>query len=380
MVLVTGATGFIGGAVALQLLEQPPGPLVFLVRAASASEARQRLRASVARFVAPAVPSSGAAAPAPPALPTAVEAALADARVFAADLTDAGSLTDPSLDAVTHALHLAANTSFRSVRGVRRCNIDGTLTLVERLLRAPRLARFLYVSTAYLCGANPPAVVHESAFPQAHSAHLVEYTRSKAETEFLLHDRFPALPLVIARPSVVVGHTRLGTLPSASIFWYYRTLDLLRRSCAPMHTRKDIVPVDYVADTLLTLLFKPALRHRCYHISAGESSCVTWQEMAEGFAGVHGPRPGDPYQVVDFSTLRKERHRMRARLGAGDEERLLQALEMYVRFSTCGAELFANERLLAEGVPPAPRFTSYLPLCATLSAGSSVYTQMDADG
>jgi hypothetical protein len=30
-------------------------------------------------------------------------------------------------------------------------------------------------------------------------------------------------PLIVARPSIVVGHTRLGCRPSASIFWYYRS-------------------------------------------------------------------------------------------------------------------------------------------------------------
>jgi hypothetical protein len=40
------------------------------------------------------------------------------------------------------------------------------------------------------------------------------------------------------------------------------------------------------------------------------------------------------------------------------------------------AEIFDNSRLLEEGMPPPPKFTNYLPLCATRPADRSVYEQM----
>src|SRR5439155_18127967 len=134
----------------------------------------------------------------------------------------------------------------RSVRRVRATNILGTLALAHRMRRVPGLVRFLHVGTAFICGANPPCTVYEDDYPRPEVRHLVEYTSSKAEAELLLEQTAPELPLVVARPSVVVGHSRLGCLPSASIFWYYRAVDLLRRVPVPLDTRKDIVPVDYV--------------------------------------------------------------------------------------------------------------------------------------
>jgi nucleoside-diphosphate-sugar epimerase len=242
--------------------------------------------------------------------------------------------------------------------------------------RAPRLERFVYVGTSYVCGESSHRVVHEDMYPKPRARHFTEYTSSKAECEMLLEATAPELPLVVARPSVVVGHTRLGCRPSASIFWFYRTCDLLRRLTCPLDSRDDVVPVDYAADALLFLLFKPELRFRRYHVSAGEGSCVTWREIAAVFARCYGERPENPYRVADIDTIERERGRLRELLGPGDEGHLLTALRIYYRFMELDAEIFDNTRLLEEGMPPPPRFTDYLPLCATTPAGKSVYEQM----
>jgi nucleoside-diphosphate-sugar epimerase len=360
-VLLTGATGFLGGAVAVELLlRHPCCRLLLLVRADTAELAEARIRSSLARFT-----STTLLAP-----------ALGRCATIRGDLTDPATFADPRLDQVTHVLHLAANTSFRSVRTVRHTNILGTLVLLHRMRRVGQLERFVYVGTAYICGTNPPPLVQEDDYPRHDVHHLVEYTASKAECEMLLEQTAPELPLVIARPSVVVGHTRLGCLPSASIFWYYRALELLRRLPAPPDTRKDIVPVDYTAEALALLLLKPALRYRRYHISAGESAGVSWLEIMAELARCRGERHKEPLRVVDFATLAHERDRLRQRLGPGDEERLLWALELYFRFGSSGVELFDNHRLLDEGMPVPPRFTRYLPACATLPPDRSVYEQM----
>ena len=77
--------------------------------------------------------------------------------------------------------------------------------------------------------------------------------------------------------------------------------------------------------------------------------------------------------------LRQERRRLRELLGAGDEERLLCALEPFFGFSACGVEVFDNGRMLTAGVPPPPRFTDYLPSCIERSLHRSVYEQMRDD-
>jgi hypothetical protein len=138
--------------------------------------------------------------------------------------------------------------------------------------------------------------------------------------------------------------------------------------------------VDYVADALVHLLLRPSLRHRRYHVSAGEAAAVSWQEMADVFARYHGLRTEHPYRVVDAASLWAERGRMAGLVGPGDEEALLRALEPFFRLSASGVEVFDNQRLLVEDLPPPPRFTDYLPVCIERPANRSVYEQMRDDG
>src|SRR5262245_33879723 len=286
-VLLTGATGFVGGATAVELLLRHPScRVVFLVRG---DAPEHRVRQSLARF----------------ADLDEIEPALARWSVLHGDLTDPEAPNDPRLGRLTHVLHLAANTSFRSKRAVRHTNVLGALALAHRMRRVAGLSRFVYVGTAYVCGAGAPPVVREDDYPRPDARHLVEYTASKAEAEMLLERTAPELPLVIARPSVVVGHTRLGCLPSASIFWYYRALHLLHRLPTPPTTRKDVIPVNYAARALVWLLLAPALRHKRYHVSAGAAASVSWEEMDAELARCYGP-PGEPYRVVDFPSLARE--------------------------------------------------------------------------
>jgi nucleoside-diphosphate-sugar epimerase len=380
-VLLTGATGFIGGATLAQLLQSYPDCRVLLiVRGATPAAAATRVRQSLSRFVDRAR----------------LEPLLRSCDVICGDLTDAKTLVNPRLNEathvlhlashkklasawledVTHVLHLASNTSFRSVRGVRHTNILGSLALAHRMRRVTGLKRFLYVGTAYICGEESERIVREDDFPRYGVKHIVEYTASKAECEMLLDQTAPELPLVVARPSVVIGHTKLGCLPSASIFWFYRTADLLRRLTCPLDTFDDVVPVDYVANALLHLLFKPELRHHRYHISAGEGSSVTWEEISAAFSQCHGERPDNPYKIVPFKTIEQERERLQPLLGPGDEQHMLMALRIYYRFMEISAEIFDNRRLLDEGMPLPPKFTCYLAKCATQPSDRSVYQQM----
>ena len=380
-ILLTGATGFIGGATLAQLLAlRPDCRVLLLARDRGPDSAADRVRQSLARFVGP----------------ERAAVALRSCEVIAGDLTNPASLgtnqfdeathvihvasekklAAERLDDVTHVLHLASNTNLRSVRGVRHTNILGALSLAHRMRRAPRLQRFLYVGTAYICGDGSERVIREEMYPRLRARHFTEYTASKAECVMLLESTAPELPLVVARPSVVVGHSRLGCLPSASIFWFYHACDRLRRLTCRLESRDDAVPVNWVADALLFLLFKPSLRHRRYHVSAGEASSVAWADIASVFARSYGERPDDPYQVVEIPTILRDDQRLAQMLGPGDVDHLRAALAIYYRFMEINAEIFDNTRLLEEGMPPPPKLTTYLHLCATQPSDRSVYQQM----
>jgi nucleoside-diphosphate-sugar epimerase len=363
-ILITGATGFVGGAVLARLAELAGSYEILIVARPNSTDAPDtRVINSVARFIG-----------------HKRAAKLIDrCQVIPGDLEAPSFLSDPRLDTVTHVLHLAANTSFRSVRGVHRTNTDGALAFAHRMKQVERLRRFLYVGTAYICGPNPPKTVHEDDYPDLGVRHLVEYTRSKAECEALLELMTAELPLIVARPSVVIGHTSLGCRPSASIFWFYRAVHLLDRINCSVDLLNDVVPVDYAADALLLLLLKPSLQHRRYHVSAGQTASVSWREIGAAFATARRESRPESYCEVEFDTIRRERHRLRQILGPGDEAHLLDALDLYYQFCATSIETFDNTRILGEGMQPPPRFTAYLELCEKTSESRSVYDQMRDD-
>ena len=280
----------------------------------------------------------------------------------------------PELRDVTHVLHLAASTSFGNHDGIRRTNVDGALS-VARAMHGRRLERYIHTGTATICGGSPPHVVHEDDYPSKDATHLVAYTRSKAEAERQLTERFADLPLVVARPSIVVGDTRFGCKPSGSIFWVLRAIEALRFIAWAPSNHVDVIPVDWAASALRHLLFAPSLEHGRYHVSAGSGSAVTWEQISAEYARICGGAGQDRYEVGDFHQLTAQR--VKKAIGPGHARHLMQALELYSRF--CSLDLvFDNSRLLAAGVPAPPRFIDYMPVCLETST-CNIYDQMRVD-
>lgn len=349
-ILLTGATGLIGGAVLYHALESRDDlTWVCLVRCANVEQGRQRVAGRLARF-------------------TDAFTAQRLARkveIVPGDFTRADADMDPRLDDCTHVLHLAADTSWWGDERVYRTNHDGTLALARRAEAMPGLQRFLHVGTAMICGADAPSLVEETAYPSADAQHIVAYTVSKAATETSLAEQFPHLPVVIARPSIVVGHSTLGAAPSSSILWVLRAADALRMlPCAP-ESCVDIVPADWVAEMLVGLLMKPELAHDLYHLSAGERGRTRWADVIAAFETAN---PSDGVRAFRQFDLTRDRSALRKRfsevfgLDGSLKQAMLRATRAYYAF--CALDLtFDNERLLGEGFAPAPSLPSYLPVC-----------------
>ena len=355
-VFLTGVTGFLGGAFLSQVLESTfDGEVVCLVRADDDESADERVRRSIGRF--------GSTDPLPK-----------NVKILRGDLLSDAWHDSSKLDGVTHVMHLAASTSFGNSRGIRKTNVEGALSLATAM-RGRNLDRFIYTGTAAICGASTTPIVHEDDYPSERAKHLVAYTRSKAEAERLLSEQFADLPLVVARPSIVVGHTELGCKPSGSIFWVLRAVEALKFITWDLENRIDVVPVDWAAEALSHLLFAPRLKHTRYHVSAGTGASVRWKELAEEYARLRGGSSRDRYEVGGMRQLTATRVMQAA--GEGHPRHLLHALELYYRF--CSLDLvYDNCRLLKEGMPAPPRFTDYMRICEE-SSTSSIYDQMRSD-
>ena len=169
MILLTGGTGFLGGSFYLDAVRNgTAADCLLLIRGADEAACRARLAANLARCVDRAT----------------AEAYAGLCQILPGDLQSLATSADPRLDAVTHIVHVAADTSFDSRHSVWQINVDGTLALAARARRMKHLQRFLHIGTAFCCGETPwLEMVHEAPAPGHDTPHIVEYTRSKAAAE-----------------------------------------------------------------------------------------------------------------------------------------------------------------------------------------------------
>ena len=364
-ILLTGGTGFVGGAVAAELAARGLlAQTVFMVRAATADEGCLRVRETLVRFGT----STGLAAQVTPT------------QIVCADLTDVTRLTPQAFpEGITHVIHCAALATFSNNPKIWSSNVDGTLAIARSVTARSHLTRWLQVGTAMSCGPGLTSPVFESwEAGTRDDAHLVPYTRSKVAVELALRE-MAEIPLVVARPSIVVGHSRMGCAPSPSIFWVFRMAFALERfTCAP-DERIDIIPADWCAQALVELALKPALAHDLYHVSAGQHSSNRFLELDTAYAAAAGTPPIAPrYEQVPVDQLRSLVPLFEQRLGKVNRLLILRALTLYGAFAELNY-VFDSARLLAEGVPACPPLASYIAECVRTSEGIPMTEQMAHD-
>ena len=361
--LLTGATGFLGGAIAAALLDGARWrDLLVLIRAKDAAEGKARLAECMQRF----------------ALEPRLVERIADDQILCGDLCGAALFAyDPRLAEITEVVNCAAFASFSNHPQILRTNVDGTVQFARVIAARARLRRFIQVGTAMSCGADAPKLVMEGYEPPADALQLVPYTASKLEGERRLRE-IDGLPLVIVRPSIIVGHTRLGCRASASIFWVFRMARALRCFPCPADSRIDVVPVDYCAAAILRLLETPRLAHDSYHITAGGAASCSYREIDAAIAMALGEAPTHDYRQLDYDVTRQEQGRFDELFGPCIKPVMLRAIQLYGAFGSLDM-LFDNARLLAEGVAAPPRFASYAGLCAVSAHGAPIASQMHYD-
>ncbi|HII2830325.1 TPA: SDR family oxidoreductase [Escherichia coli] len=364
ILFITGATGFLGGAVLESILNRSTEMnVLLLVRAADPRSGLERILENMRKFN----------------ISEDVLRRLTVSHILTGDLSEPdGYLSDPRLELVTHVINCAAVASFGNNPLIWKVNVEGTLSLARRMAEVSGLQCFLHISTAMACTPEKHSLVVEHELSET-GEHLVEYTRSKAATERLLRQLCPRLPLLIARPSIVVGHSNHGCQPSTSIFWVFRMGLMLQKFMCSMADYIDVVPVDYCADALLRLLKSPFSSGEVVHISAGKEGSVTFADIDRAMAQALGTEPvGGKYTQVSYGTLVMMRHQFRRIFGPCNERLMLRAIRLYGAFSMLDVR-FSNEKLLGTGMPNPPRFTEYIDRCVQTTIGLSIPQQMAVD-
>lgn len=278
-ILLTGGTGFLGMETLARLIDREERVLV-LVRADDDAGANERLGGVLARLYDEA-----------PAAAARVRAVRGD--LLAPGLGLSARDREQIVASVDRIVHCAASISFElPLEQAREINVGGVeavIALAREIAARSGLRRLLHVSTAYVSGRHAGRFGEEDL--EVGQEFRNTYERSKHEAEALLRAAAD-LPVVVARPSIVVGHRASGWTPVFNvIYWPIRAFErgLLDEVPARPDSIVDYVPVDYVADGIVALLEQDDA-HGTYSLVAGERA-LSAAELVELHAGLSGRAP-----------------------------------------------------------------------------------------
>jgi nucleoside-diphosphate-sugar epimerase len=210
-----------------------------------------------------------------------------------------GNLLRPGLDIsaedramlvenVDHVVHCAASVDFgMAIEECRSFNLEGTrkvLELCEEIHRAGHFKRLDYISTAYVSGSRTD-IVPEGELSTLGLGWANSYEQSKFESEgFVRGWRSQGYPVTIYRPSTVVGDSRTGETSNFNVLYW--PLKVYSRGWWNMmigfeDTPVDVVPINYVADCIVNLSLKDSTIGRDYHLTAGPEKVCHIRDLAK---------------------------------------------------------------------------------------------------
>jgi len=351
-VFLTGATGFLGGELAVALSKtECADKVVCLIRAGCDAEARERL-----------------------------------ARVFSLHgdtynpdriLAIAGDLADnqlerklarhPVLEDINLVIHAGANTSFLKQKYpvLEETNVRGTHRIANWASQLSSLEAFAHIGTATIAGAGENVMGRTllEDEPDFSARHLVGYTQSKLLAEVTALATIPRNKLTVIRPSILLGDTRRVVPRSFDIAWILIAIKQLRMFFGNPDAACDIIPVDYAASAIVRLM-TGRRRHTTYHVSAGPSATTSRKTLAT----IVDEEPGKPPLVFcsksDLRLIKSWLRRngdpdsslakysdqisyIRCSIGKKRARILLSGLEAYWPFIDL-SQRFDNSRLLAD--------------------------------
>jgi thioester reductase-like protein len=352
-VFLTGATGFLGGELAVALSKKNcVEKVVCLVRAASQHEAADRIRSVFAVHQDPYDPEKIVALP--------------------GDLTDERLPTilsrHPELAGINMVVHAAANTSFLQQKYpiIEETNLWGSQRIAAWASRLRSLETFAHIGTATIVGAGKEVVgrmLTEDEAPNPLAKHLVGYTRSKMFGEMAVRAIIPEDKLLVIRPSILVGDTRSVVPRSFDIAWIITALRHLRMFFGNPDAACDVIPVDYAANAILELLMN-GRTHSTYHVSAA-ASATTCRQVFSSIGCNGSDKPPLVYlsrthlelikrwlrtnssPAPELSPYSRHLEYVRDQIGRRKARLLLSGLEMYWRFIDLD-QRFDNARLLSD--------------------------------
>jgi thioester reductase-like protein len=367
-IFLTGATGYVGAHVAALLLEKHQDKLNLLVRAKDEHEAEVRLWRAMQLHL---------------GFPRFFDHLKTRVTVFRGDLTDKNFGLSESeyhrlVQTTDAVIHCAASLNRKSEKTCLNVNLRGTLEVIK-LAQAARdrhgLRRFSDVSTVAIAGHRFNEVVDEDEALDWGRSDYDPYARTKKFCEHMVSELLPDVRHTIFRPSIILGDSRY---PETTQFDMVRAFVFL--AGLPLlpfrpNDRIDIVNVDFVAESVVTIHQKDNPHHDIYHLSSGVGS-QRFKELTDALATAQDKRgpiylPSLEKPFTGINNWIADTFRGHP-LGSG--AMLLKVFIPYLVWNT----VFDNTRITSEtGKKPVP-FSAYsFPLLKFSKTGDFTYPYQD---
>jgi len=273
--------------------------------------------------------------------------------LITADLAEDQALAPLPSD-ITTVLHCAASVSFvLPIEEQRAINVEGTRRLLDAASKLPNLERFVHVSTAYVAGYTD-GVFGPGDLEQGQSFRNT-YEQSKHEAEVLV--RGSGLPVQVIRPSIVVGDSQTGKTNSFNVIYPpLKAYAQGKMTVAPgrLDAVVDVVPVDYIVEGMLALL--EAEPGRTHILAAGPKAGTLEEVMHLGAERFEQPlgHVVSRAELDDILTTLPDEMREKAQLALQRSEAMLPYFDVRTRYEDPDTVAFLAER----GIE-VPRFAEY---------------------
>jgi nucleoside-diphosphate-sugar epimerase len=311
VLLLTGATGLVGGELLHTCLTRQPDRRVILL-------VRNREK----------IPRSGNSE---------------QITVIESDLTrpglglDSATLCEIQREA-TEIIHCAADTRFGlPIEQARATNTRGTSGILKIAQGCKHLKKLAYLSTAYVAG-RTTGHIPEGAL-RNHTGFINTYQQSKYEAEQLVLEAMSEIPAVIYRLSTIIGDSRTGRVKQFNYF--HKILRLLAKNVLPVvpghpSWRIDLIPTDWASSALAFLFESSFVPGQIIHICAGAGGSPTIAEARDIALDLFEEHPlikkWLPLRVPELVSLPAYEEYVRKSLQSGDNIliELLKVLDTFL--------------------------------------------------
>jgi len=273
VVLVTGGTGFLGTQVCLRLIKNTQMDIIAFVRASDHEAACIRLSRAWHDW------------------PELEEQVGKRVKVLSTDITaERFGLTEEEyadlVGRTTHIIHSAADMRLNGpIEELRRTNVGGVRNILQlaRDVHADHgLVRLSHVSTAYVAGGRTGEVPEDSLTDEYLFSSRYELT--KFEGEQLVKEAKAELPISVMRPGLIVGDSRTGAIKNFNTLYYPLKLYVmgkLKVLPARPSLKVNLIPVDYVAESVVRLTLDPRAEGMNFHLTAPYEDLPSAKELME---------------------------------------------------------------------------------------------------